>query len=228
MRFITSHQLTAYPPPDNFEQVNLMEFSLPPAAVNFIDSTLNYAYSFDVYAAPTVVLGNPRNCSTFCPSCTRRMLKIILCLLLFPFSVPQVLVTQVSALSDQIGFDVGTLRYVLGLMLCYPLGMIMAALPYGKVRHLFSFILGAFLLQFAIGLQWVHHMLASIVAYALFLILPRATAKVDTPRPNTRTQTYPIFSHLCVLFAPAVSNSGQLVMEYYQYAPRHRPSCQFS
>jgi len=31
--------------------------------------------------------------------------------------------------------------------------MILNALPFGKTRHIFSFILGAFLLQFTIGVQ---------------------------------------------------------------------------
>ena len=46
------------------------------------------------------------------------------------------------------GMDTETVSYVLGMFLCYPLGVIMLGIPYGKARHLFSFLLGAFLLQF--------------------------------------------------------------------------------
>ena len=72
----------------------------------------------------------------------------------------------------QIGFDVETLEYTLGLFLCYPLGMIMNMLPYGPIRHIFSFLLGAFLLQFTLGVQWIHHMITSLMVYVMFLVLP--------------------------------------------------------
>merc|ERR1740138_786904 len=54
-------------------------------------------------------------------------------------------------------------------------------LPYGKVKHLFSFLLGAFLLQFTIGIQWIHQLITSLVAYVMFLILPSSTAKIVVP-----------------------------------------------
>jgi len=68
-------------------------------------------------------------------------------------TVPPFVDDVVKSMSEAIGFDVETLSYVLGLLLCYPLGMILNALPFGKTRHIFSFILGAFLLQFTIGVQ---------------------------------------------------------------------------
>ena len=65
-------------------------------------------------------------------------------------AVPSFVETYVQQLSDAIGFDVETLNYTLGLFLCYPLGMIMNMIPYGFMRHAFSFLLGAFLLQFTL------------------------------------------------------------------------------
>jgi MBOAT, membrane-bound O-acyltransferase family len=84
-------------------------------------------------------------------------------------------------LSNAIGFDVETLNYTLGLFLCYPLAMIMNMLPYGQIRHLFSFLLGAFLLQFTLGVQWVHQLITSLIAYGFFLILPRKTNVMIVP-----------------------------------------------
>lgn len=95
--------------------------------------------------------------------------------------VPSFVTAQVESLSEAIGFDMETLSYTLGMFLCYPLGIIMASLPYGKIRHLFSFLLGAFLLQFTIGTQWIHHLIASLVSYALLLILPRGLSKTIVP-----------------------------------------------
>lgn len=80
-----------------------------------------------------------------------------------------------------VGFDVETLNYTLGMFLCYPLAMIMNALPYGQVRHVFSFLLGAFLLQFTLGVQWIHQLITSLVAYAMFVTLPRKVSKAMVP-----------------------------------------------
>lgn len=100
---------------------------------------------------------------------------------------------HVEALSAQIGFDIETLNYTLGLFLCYPLAMIMNALPYGLIRHVFSFILGAFLLQFTLGVQWIHHLISSLVVYMLFLLLPRKTTKIVVP---VFCMLYLVFGHL--------------------------------
>lgn len=87
----------------------------------------------------------------------------------------------VQNMSEAIGFDVETLEYVLGLFLCYPLGMILNSLPFGKARHFFSFLLGAFLLQFTIGVQWIHQMITSLAVYAMFHIVPRNKVQVVVP-----------------------------------------------
>lgn len=96
-------------------------------------------------------------------------------------TVPSFIRVHVADLAVAIGFDVETLNYVLGMFLCYPLGLIMACLPYGQIRHLFSFLLGVFLIQFTIGKQWVHHMITSLIAYVLFAVLSRKTATKVVP-----------------------------------------------
>ena len=58
--------------------------------------------------------------------------------------VPGFVQKGVESLSESTGQDVETLEYLLGMLICYPLGLIMLSLPNGKVKHLFSFILGAF------------------------------------------------------------------------------------
>ena len=95
--------------------------------------------------------------------------------------MPPFVTNQVASLSEAIGFDQETLSYTLGMFLCYPLGIIMASLPYGQIRHLFSFLLGAFLLQFTIGKQWIHHLVAVVVSYLLHVLLPRKLSKTIVP-----------------------------------------------
>jgi hypothetical protein len=114
-----------------------------------IDDLISFIYSFDKYVAPTVVL------------------------------VPGFVDKYVSSLAEATGFDVETLEYTLGLFLCYPLGLIMVSLPYGKVKHLFSFLLGCFLLQFTIGSQWIHQLITSLITYVLFAVLsPKQSVRV--------------------------------------------------
>lgn len=96
--------------------------------------------------------------------------------------------------------DTETVSYVLGMFLCYPLGLIMLGTPYGKARHLFSFLLGAFLLQFTLGVQWIHHLISSLVAYAMILTLPRKQLKTVLP-----------------FFAMAYMTLGHLHRQYINY-----------
>mmetsp|Transcript_36493 Transcript_36493/g.88082 ORF Transcript_36493/g.88082 Transcript_36493/m.88082 type:complete len:515 (-) Transcript_36493:1059-2603(-) len=120
----------------------------------------------------------------------------VLCFfVLAPFlhTVPDVLKAQVAVVADGIGMDTETVSYVLGMFVCYPLGMVMAQIPYGTMRHIFSFLLGAFLLQFTIGAQWVHHMISSLVAYAMIMVLPRKTLKMILP---TFAMVYLTLGHL--------------------------------
>ena len=92
-----------------------------------IDRGIDYSYSFKGVAELTVVL------------------------------VPASLSTQMeNVVAPAVGMDVETTSMVLGMFLCYPLGLIMVSLPYGRMKHLFSFLLGAFLLQFVLDVQWIH------------------------------------------------------------------------
>lgn len=128
-----------------------MERIIPEGVHSVITNAIEDVYSLEAYVKPTVVL------------------------------VPSFIETKVVELSNAIGFDVDTLEYTLGLFLCYPLGMIMMSLPYGKMKHLFSFLLGMFLLQFTIGVQWIHQLITSLVCYVMFLILPYRFSKIAVP-----------------------------------------------
>jgi len=128
-----------------------MHIDLPAPLTALIDGGIEFIYSFEPSVAPTVVL------------------------------VPGFVDSYVHQLADAIGFDVETLEYTLGLFLCYPLGIIMQALPYGRMRHIFSFLGGAFLLQFTLRIQWIHQLITSLAAYAMFALLPRKVSKIAVP-----------------------------------------------
>lgn len=65
--------------------------------------------------------------------------------------------------------------------MCYPLGAIMHRLPHGPIRHFFSFFFGVFLLQFVVGVQWIHQLITSLVVYLMFMVLPRSVNKWLVP-----------------------------------------------
>jgi len=134
-----------------FVKIWLTMEGLQSAAEDIIGKSIDFVYQFIPLAEATVVL------------------------------VPKFVTEGIDALSESTGQDVETLNYVLGMFMCYPLGLIMAMLPYGKTRHIFSFLLGAFLLQFTIGKQWIHQMISSMLAYVMFLILPAKEAKFWVP-----------------------------------------------
>lgn len=107
--------------------------------------------------------------------------------------VPAAVREQMDVVAEIVGMDTETVSYVLGMFACYPLGLIMLQIPYGNARHLFSFLLGAFLLQLTLGVQWIHQLISSLVAYAMILILPRKTLSVALP---FFAMTYMCFGHL--------------------------------
>lgn len=136
---------------------------LPPAITGVIDEALELIYSLGPPLQSTVVL------------------------------VPEFLKAQAAAVADAAGMDVETVSYVLGMFACYPLGLIMSQIPFGTARHIFSFLVGTFLLQFTVGVQWVHQLFTSLVAYALILVLPRKTLKTALP---IFVMTYMTLGHL--------------------------------
>jgi len=95
--------------------------------------------------------------------------------------VPAFFVTAVEKLAVQIGFDYPTLSYTLALFLAYPLGLIISLIPGGQVKHFASFLAGAFLLQFTIGVQWIHILIATLVSWVCLQTLSPKLCKTVLP-----------------------------------------------
>ena len=57
--------------------------------------------------------------------------------------------------------------FLASMLACYPLGLMMHFLPYGTIRHVFSLVTGALLLQVCWGPHWIHTPLTSFVTYGL-------------------------------------------------------------
>ncbi|GMH77461.1 hypothetical protein TrST_g9208 [Triparma strigata] len=125
--------------------------SLAETVYPHVDRWIAAAYSLGVYVEPTLVL------------------------------VPEALKSKVSIVADSVGMDAETVAMVLGLFLCYPLGGIMSVVPVGAPKHLFSFLLGAFLLQFVLGVQWIHQLLSTMMCYFCFQVFSPSVNRYLVP-----------------------------------------------
>uniref|UniRef100_A0A7S1CCL7 Lysophospholipid acyltransferase n=1 Tax=Bicosoecida sp. CB-2014 TaxID=1486930 RepID=A0A7S1CCL7_9STRA len=86
----------------------------------------------------------------------------------------------VQALADVVGFAADELKYLLCMVLGYPLGLIYARLRRDD-KHLFSLAMGLFIAQFVFGTMWVHSFITSTVVY-LFLYFTKDIRALDGSR----------------------------------------------
>jgi len=128
-----------------------MDAVVGPTVFNAVMRGINFIHSFEPLVRPSVVL------------------------------VPPVVKETCAGLAAQAGQDIDTFNYTLGLFLAYPAGLVMLMLPYGHVRNLFSFVFGVFLLQFTIGVQWIHQLVSSMIAYTMICVLPHRASKTWVP-----------------------------------------------
>ena len=68
------------------------------------------------------------------------------------------------------GLPPRTLRWLVTVLLGFPLAIAFAALPPGRARHAFSAISGILLAQFVFGSGWVHAPISAGVAYVLMAL----------------------------------------------------------
>lgn len=78
--------------------------------------------------------------------------------------------TAADGLAASVGQDPATLRYLLTLLVAYPLALVFANLRFPILKNIFSLVTGVFLAQFVFGSDWCHCLLAAAVSYALFIV----------------------------------------------------------
>ncbi|CAM9195114.1 unnamed protein product [Discosporangium mesarthrocarpum] len=96
-------------------------------------------------------------------------------------------------LGETVGFDTATLKYVLMLLLCYPLSFIFARLPSPTIKHIYSFLVGVWMMQFVFYSQWIHSLITTAVTYIMVLTLPN---KYMPQVVFTFVMAYISFSHI--------------------------------
>ncbi|CAM9814250.1 unnamed protein product, partial [Ectocarpus sp. 12 AP-2014] len=63
-------------------------------------------------------------------------------------------------------------QYVLLLLAAYPLAAVFVRLPNAAAKHLFSTLLGVWIMQFVFYGQWIHSFISSAATYLMVLTLP--------------------------------------------------------
>ena len=65
------------------------------------------------------------------------------------------------------------MQYTLALFAVFPLAAIIRLLPSTSLKHLYSMLLGIFLVQWIFGADWGHFLISSAVTYLLCAVVPK-------------------------------------------------------
>jgi hypothetical protein len=76
---------------------------------------------------------------------------------------------QLDKVATSVGQDGATVRYLLTLLLGYPLSLVFALLP-PALKHVFSAVTGIVLAQFVFGVEWCHPLAAAAGTYLILLV----------------------------------------------------------
>lgn len=88
---------------------------------------------------------------------------------------------NIPYLAETMGFEVGLMTYIIGIFMTFPLGFVMSCIPFGFCKHLSAATMGAYLLYFTLGNQWLHILGTTTVSYIMIVALPRSVIKTALP-----------------------------------------------
>jgi len=80
----------------------------------------------------------------------------------FPPTAVEVALTDLSA---NVGQPIDVVKFMLSLVLTYPLGFLLRRLPFGNARHICNFVGGVLIAQVCFGPGWAHLFTSSMVTY---------------------------------------------------------------
>ena len=71
---------------------------------------------------------------------------------------------SINELAEWSRLDPGMLTYVIGILMAYPLGLLMCFIPFGLYKHFAASFFGCCLMYFTFGNQWLHIPFTSTIA----------------------------------------------------------------
>ena len=87
--------------------------------------------------------------------------------LMFQQWIHQPLEGMSNGVSEAFGLDLLSAKYILAMLMTYPLSLIFRALPGRVAKNIFALAAGVALAQFVFGVAWIHGALSAGVAYIL-------------------------------------------------------------
>jgi hypothetical protein len=72
-----------------------------------------------------------------------------------------------------LGMELTIFKYTVGLFLVYPFSYVLYKLPNANMKHMFSFAVGFFLVQWIYGPDWIHSFVSSLGIYLIAMLFPR-------------------------------------------------------
>jgi hypothetical protein len=77
--------------------------------------------------------------------------------------------------AGSIGMDLRLIKYMVTLVLAYPLCLVFRFLPlkFPIIRHIYVGFIGVYLLQWVFGNDWIHSFVATLLTYVICTIMPR-------------------------------------------------------
>ena len=112
---------------------------------------------------------------------------------------------DVSPIAAALNTDEDTARFLVGILLTFPMGYLMSFIPFGVSKHTFAAIGGLYLLRMTMGDQWFHVPLTTIISYLMLWKLPRDVSRYAVPffamtycsYPHIMRQFYGTFDFSC-------------------------------
>eukprot|EP00184_Porphyridium_aerugineum_P004381 CAMPEP_0184702002 /NCGR_PEP_ID=MMETSP0313-20130426/22384_1 /TAXON_ID=2792 /ORGANISM="Porphyridium aerugineum, Strain SAG 1380-2" /LENGTH=479 /DNA_ID=CAMNT_0027162289 /DNA_START=237 /DNA_END=1676 /DNA_ORIENTATION=- len=90
-------------------------------------------------------------------------------------ATPTILAEKTQELSKMVGVTDTEIRLFLCLIAAYPIAFLWRALPSATIKHIYSVVLGWWMLQFVIGYQFLHIMIPCVLCYlAMAVVGPKA------------------------------------------------------
>lgn len=88
---------------------------------------------------------------------------------------------DVSPLAAALNTDEDTAKFLVGVLLTFPMGYIMSFIPFGVSKHTFAAIGGLYLLRMTMDYQWFHVPITTILSYLMLWKLPRDVSRYAVP-----------------------------------------------
>jgi hypothetical protein len=88
---------------------------------------------------------------------------------------------DVSPIANALNTDEDTARFLVGVLLTFPMGYLMSFIPFGVSKHTFAVVGGLYFLRMTMGDQWFHVPLTTILSYLMLWKLPPNVSRYVVP-----------------------------------------------